>query len=103
MLECMEILSIASDAGIPVHAIKESWGLDEAIRSRINAMAFSMATGFESDLISARTGVALRTGKAAGLPLGRPKGPGKSKLDPNGQEIETLLANGSSQKFNSKC
>ncbi len=80
MLECMEILSIASDAGIRVHAIKGSWRLDETIQSRIIAMAFSMAAEIERDLISARTREALRARKASGLPLGRPKGPARASL-----------------------
>lgn len=62
-------------------------------------MAFSMAAEIERDLISARTKEALRVRKASGKPLGRPKGPGKSKLDPYRIEIEALLANGSTQKF----
>jgi hypothetical protein len=33
------------------------------------------------------------------MPLGRPKGPGKSKLDTYRPEIEALMANGSTQKF----
>ena len=102
MLECMEILSIASTAGFRVYAIKGAWRLDETIQSRIIAMAFSMAAEIERDLISARTTEALRARKAAGLPLGRPKGPGKSKLDPFRPEIEALLANGSTQKFIAK-
>ena len=105
MLECMEILSIASAAGIRVYAIKGAWRLDEIIQSRIIAMAFSMAAEIERDLISARTTEALRAlraRRAAGLPLGRPKGPGKSKLDPFRAEIEALLANGSTQKFIAK-
>ncbi|MCZ0951053.1 MAG: recombinase family protein [Rhodospirillaceae bacterium] len=97
MLECMEILSIASDAGIRVYAIKGAWRLDETIQSRIIAMAFSMAAEIERDLISARTKEVLRARKASGLPLGRPKGPGRSKLDPFRPEIEALLANGSTQ------
>ena len=44
-------------------------------------MAFSMAAEIERDLILARTTEALRARKAAGLPLRRPKGPGKSKFD----------------------
>ena len=35
--------------------------------------------------------------------LGRPPGPGKSKLDPYRPEIESLLANGSTQKFIACC
>ncbi len=93
---------IASDAGIRVYAIKGSWRLDETIQSKIIAMAFSMAAEIERDLISARTKEALRARKASGLPLGRPKGPGKSKLDPFRPEIEALLANGSTQRFIAK-
>ncbi|MEE8301764.1 MAG: hypothetical protein V3S24_04930, partial [Candidatus Tectomicrobia bacterium] len=53
----------------------------------------------ERDLISQRTKEALRAKKAAGVRLGRPRGPGKSKLDAFRPEIEALLANGSTQKF----
>ena len=56
-------------------------------------MAFSMATEIERDLISARTKEAPRARKASGQPLGRPKGPGKSKLDPFRPEIEALQHN----------
>ncbi|MDE0524657.1 MAG: recombinase family protein [Boseongicola sp.] len=97
MLECMEILSIASDAGIRVYAIKGSWRLDETIQSRIIAMTFAIAAEIERDLHSTKE--ALRARKASGKPLGRPKGPGKSKLDPNRPEIEMLLAKDSTQKF----
>jgi DNA invertase Pin-like site-specific DNA recombinase len=41
----------------------------------------------------------LRFKKAQGMKLGRPTGPGKSKLDPYRPEIESLLSNGSTQKF----
>ena len=56
-------------------------------------MAFSMAAEIERDLISASTREALRARKASGQPLGRPKGPGKSKLDPYRPEIEALQHN----------
>ena len=97
MLECMEILAIASERAIRVYAIKGTWRLDDTIQSKIIAMAFAMAAEIERDLISARTTEALQSRKASGLPLGRPKGPGKSKLDPYRPEIEALLANGSTQ------
>jgi DNA invertase Pin-like site-specific DNA recombinase len=99
MLECMEILSIATQKGINVYAVKGSWQLDHSIQSKIVAMAFSMAAEIERDLISKRTKEALMAKKAAGVKLGRPKGSGKSKLDKYRPEIEALLANGSSQKF----
>jgi DNA invertase Pin-like site-specific DNA recombinase len=99
MLECMEILSIAAQKEINVYAVKGNWRLDGTIQSKIIAMAFSMAAEIERDLISQRTTEALRYKKAQGIKLGRPKGPGKSKLDAFRPEIESLLANGSTQKF----
>jgi DNA invertase Pin-like site-specific DNA recombinase len=99
MLECMEILSIAMKRGIHVYSVKGNWRLDQSIQSKIIAMAFSMAAEIERDLISQRTKEALRAKKAAGMSLGRPKGPGKSKLDPFRLEIEALLANGATLFF----
>jgi len=102
MLECMEILSIASQKGINIYAVKGNWQLDNSIQSKIVAMAFSMAAEIERDLISQRTKEALAAKKKAGVKLGRPRGMGKSKLDVYRPEIEALLANGSSQKFIAK-
>jgi len=99
MLECMEILSIATQKEINVYAVKGNWQLDHSIQSKIIAMAFSMAAEIERDLISQRTKEALRAKKAAGKKLGRPRGPGKSKLNKYRPEIEALLANGLTQKF----
>src|SRR5947208_13518980 len=81
MLECMEIIAIATQKGLHLHAVKGEWQLDGTMQSKIIAMAFSMAAEIERDLISQRTTEALRAKKAAGMKLGRPKGPGKSKLD----------------------
>ena len=99
MLECMEILSIASQKGVRVYAVKGNWRLDNSIQSKIVAKAFSMAAEIERDLISQRTKEALAARKKAGIKLGRPRGVGKSKLDAYRLEIEALLANGSTQKF----
>jgi DNA invertase Pin-like site-specific DNA recombinase len=102
MLECMEILSVSLQKGVHIYAVKGNWKLDNSIQSKIIAMAFSMATEIERDLISSRTPEALRHRKAMGLKLGRPAGPGKSKLDQYRPEIEALLQNGSSQRFIAK-
>src|SRR5712692_9536244 len=59
MLEFMEILSIASQKGINIYAIKGNWQLDNSIQSKIIAMAFAMAAEIERDLISKRTKEAL--------------------------------------------
>jgi DNA invertase Pin-like site-specific DNA recombinase len=78
---------------------RHGWHLDQSIQSKILAMAFSRAAEIERDLISQRTTEALRFRKAQGLKLGRPCGPGKSKLDPYRPEIEGLLTNGATQRF----
>ena len=102
MLECMEIITICLEKGINLYAIKGSWQLDNSIQSKIIAMIFSIASEIERDLISKRTSEALRARKEKGLPLGRPKGPGKSKLDEYRDEIIALLNNGSSKTFIAK-
>src|SRR5580704_494330 len=99
MLECMEILSLASQKELQIFAVKGNWHLDGTIQSKIIAMAFSMAAEIERDLISQRTTEALQAKKAAGIKLGRPKGPGRSKLDRYRPEIEALLNNGATQAF----
>lgn len=102
MLECMEIISIALEKGINIFTVKGNWHLDNSIQSKIMAMVFSMASEIERDLISKRTKEALQAKKREGFTLGRPKGPGKSKLDKYKPEIEALLLNGSKQTFIAK-
>ena len=102
MLECMEIISLALQKGIRIYTVKGNWQLDNSIQSKVMAMVFSMAAEIERDLISKRTREALQARKLSGIQLGRPKGPGKSKLDVHKIEIEALLNNGSTQKFIAK-
>lgn len=94
MLEIMEILSVAKEKGISIYAVKGGWELNGTIQSKVMAMAFSIAAEIERDLISQRTKEALKARKAAGVKLGRPKGPGKSKLDAYREEILALLKTG---------
>ena len=102
MLECMEIITLCLEKKINLYAIKGAWKLDNSIQSKIMAMMFSIASEIERDLISKRTSEALRARKAKGLPLGRPKGTGKSRLDEYKVEIAALLNNGSSKVFVAK-
>lgn len=99
MLEIMEILAIATDRNIHIYAVKGDWELANNMQSKIMAMVFSMAAEIERELISLRTREALAAKKARGMKLGRPPGPGKSKLDPYRPEIEALLKNGSTKRF----
>lgn len=102
MLEIMEMLSIAKDKGICIYAVKGGWELNGSIQSKVMAMAFSIAAEIEKDLISKRTREALKARKAAGVKLGRPKGPGRSKLDKHREEIVALLKNGSTKTYVAK-
>ena len=67
MLEIMEILSIARQKGICIYAVKGGWELNGTIQSKVMAMAFSIASEIERDLISKRTKEALKARKAQGI------------------------------------
>ena len=99
MHEIMEMLSILKGKEVNAYAVKGGWKLNDSLQSKVMAMAFSIASEIERDLISKRTKEALRAKKAAGVKLGWPKGVGKSKLDEFKEEIVALLRNGSSKKF----
>jgi DNA invertase Pin-like site-specific DNA recombinase len=91
MLEVMEILSQATDRGLRVYAAKGNWQLDGTLPSKIVASVLAMAAEIERELISQRTKAALATRKAAGVKLGRPTGPGSSKLDKHVDAINEMI------------
>ena len=102
MLEVLEILKVAKEKNVSVHAIKGNWALNGTIESKIMATMLALISEIERDFIVTRTKEALAARKAAGVVLGRPKGPGKSKLDQYRPEIEALLANGSTKTYIAK-
>jgi DNA invertase Pin-like site-specific DNA recombinase len=63
---------------------------------------FGLFAEIERDLISERTKQVLNAARDKGKIIDRPKGYGKSKLDPFKLEIEALLKNRSSKIFVSK-
>jgi DNA invertase Pin-like site-specific DNA recombinase len=100
LLEIMEMLSIAIQKGITVHAVKENWRLDNSAQNQFLVAAYSFVATVERQLISLRTKEALASIKASGKQLGRPKGStGKSRLDVYEPEIQAFLRNGSTIKF----
>jgi len=101
-LEVLEILKVAKDKEIAVYSVKEGLELNGTIQSKIMSTMLALFSELERDFISMRTKEALRARKAAGVKLGRPKGPGKSKLDQFRPEIEALLKNGSTKSFVAK-
>jgi DNA invertase Pin-like site-specific DNA recombinase len=102
MLEIMEIMAVAKDKGIAIYDVKNGWELNNSIQSKVMAMIFSIAAEIEKDLIRKRTVEGLKAARAKGKLLGRPKGPGKSKLDKYREEIVALLKTGSTQVYIAK-
>jgi len=108
MYEIMEILALAVKKGVRIYAAKGGWSLDETIQSKILAMVFAMAAEIERDLNVQRTRAAMATRRALAASgkswtskagnvvnsLGRPKGPGPSKLDKHEEEIRRRLVDG---------
>lgn len=102
MLEIMEIMAVAKEKDIAIYDVKNGWELNGSIQSKVMAMVFSIAAEIERDLISKRTREGLKAARAKGKLLGRPKGPGKSKLDDHREEIIALIKTGSTQVYIAK-
>lgn len=98
-LQILEIMEEAKKKGISVYAVKGGRSFDGSMESKIVLTMLAMIAEIERDLISERTKEGLRARKEAGVKLGRPKGPGKSKLDQYKEEIIALLKNGSTKTF----
>lgn len=94
-IEVLEILKTAKEKGIAVYDAKGNLELNgDSIQSKVMATMFALFAELERDFISQRTKEALAARKAKGIKLGRPRGPGKSKLDKNKDEIVALLKTG---------
>ena len=98
-LQILEIMKEAKERDIAVHAVKGGWSLNGTMESKIVMTIFGMMSEIERDLISERTKEGLRAARAKGIKHGRPKGPGRSKLDKHKPEIIALLRNGSTKSF----
>ena len=99
-IEVLEILKTAIENEINLFSVKDGFELnDAALHHETMISMFSFFSGLERTFVSKRTMKALEARKYAGVKLGRPKGPGKSKLDSNRGEIITLLKNGSTKSF----
>jgi DNA invertase Pin-like site-specific DNA recombinase len=85
-------------------AVKESIRINgkQNIQTKTMITMFGLFAEIERDLISDRTKQGLALARKKGKLLGRPKGPGKSKLDQFEPEIGALLKNGSSKTFIAK-
>jgi len=100
MLEIMEILSICSNKGIKLFAVKGNFKLDDSLSSKIIAMGYSISAEIERNLISERTKAALQKKKDDGVRLGLPKFTvlPNNKLFPNKNDIFLKYSSGLSCK-----
>ncbi|MCP4050138.1 MAG: recombinase family protein [bacterium] len=91
--EVISIINELIDKGIRIISIKENIDLknQHSMQSKVMITMFSLFAELERDLISQRTKEALAAKKIAGVKLGRPKGPGKSKLDTHKDRIQQYL------------
>lgn len=99
MIEVLEVLSILKAKGCRVYSLKGNWSLDDSIQSKVMATVLAMCSEIERDLIRLRTIEGLNARRAKGLPLGRPRGLGRSRLDPHKDEVIALLRNGSPKTY----
>lgn len=88
-----EIINFCIEKHIGLHIIKQNIVINGKmdITTKVLVSTFAMVAELERDFISIRTREALQAKKAAGVQLGRPKGPGKSKLDEYAAEIREGL------------
>lgn len=83
-----------NDIGVRLISIKEDIDTDGKkpdLTLKIKISMFCMFADMERHFISERTKRGLETAKKRGVRLGRPPGPGKSKLDGKEDEIKALL------------
>jgi DNA invertase Pin-like site-specific DNA recombinase len=100
LVEVLEVLNVLTDKDVAVYSVKEAFQLNgQNIQAKVMRTMLGLFAEIERDLISARTKEGLAAARAKGVKLGRPKGPGKSKLDPYEPEIIALLKNGSKKNF----
>ena len=89
---------------VKVICLKENIRLNgrQDIQTKVMITMLSLFAEIERDLISERTKEGLARARAEGKLLGRPPGPGKSKLDPYKEEIIALLKTGSTKAYLAK-
>ena len=98
-LQVLELLQAAADRGVTVHIAKHRMVLDQSLPATITATILGLAAQIEREFISARTKEALERRKAAGLPVGRPKGRAtKLMLDDRRAQIVDYLNKGVSKR-----
>lgn len=98
-IEILDIMQCVRERDAFLYAVKGGWDIDDSIPVSAISVSRQMLLEIGWDLRSRRTREGLAAKRSAGAKLGRPPGPGKSKLDTYAQEIKLLLSNGSTKTF----
>lgn len=93
-LQILEVVKACRERGIRLFAVKGAWTLDDTLESKVLLSVLAMVSEIERELISVRTKEALAEKKRQGIKVGRPRGPGKSKLDARKEDILEDLRRG---------
>jgi DNA invertase Pin-like site-specific DNA recombinase len=100
LVEVLEVLNVLKDKDVAVYSVKENFQLNGSdMQSKVMRTMLGLFAEIEHDLIVARTKEGLQEARSKGRILGRPRGSGKSKLDPFKVEIESMLKNGVMKTF----
>ena len=100
IVDILDVLRVLSEKDCKVFSVKENFQLNgSGIQDKVMRTMFALFAEIERDIISQRTIEGLASAKEKGAILGRPKGPGRSKLDQHRPEIIALLKNGSTKTF----
>ena len=96
--EVIQLIKTLTDQNIEFIAVKQGFQINSQnskdMTSKVMVTIFSLLAELERDLISERTKMGLARARASGKKLGRPKGPGKSRLDGKEDEIKGFLKKG---------
>ena len=95
------MLEQAMSRALIIPIAKQRLVLDGSMQSRLMATVLGLTAEIERELIAMRTTAALAKRRAAGMPLGRPKGAKakRVKLDAKEAEIRAYLDKGISKRW----
>jgi len=103
LVNVLDVLNTLSDKQVKVYSVKENFQLNgNDMQSKVMRTMLGLFAEIEHDLIVSRTKEGIEAARLKGSLLGRPKGIGKSRLDPHKEEIVALLTNGSQRQFIAK-
>jgi DNA invertase Pin-like site-specific DNA recombinase len=103
LVDVLEVLNTLTEKSVKVYSVKENFQLNgDDMQSKVMRTMLGLFAEIEHDLIQVRVKEGLAAAKAQGRILGRPKGIGKSRLDPHREEIIALIKNGASKPFIAK-